>query len=75
MEVDYEIVEKVRLIEARELAGLNRAQLADKLGVHRAAVTRVEDGLRRPSLGLMMKWAAVLNCSLDLFSDDASRAA
>jgi transcriptional regulator with XRE-family HTH domain len=71
----YEIVRRIRLIEARERFGLTRPALADKLGVGRQYVFRVEEGLRRPSLHTMMRWAGFLRCSLDCFSDDVSKAA
>lgn len=75
LDVDYEIVKKVRLIEARERFGLTRPELADKLGLRRDYVFRIEQGTRRPSLGIMMRWAALLRCSLDCFADDVSKAA
>ena len=70
-----EIVRRVRLIEMREALGLTRNALADKLSLHRGYVSRVEEGLRNPSLEIMIRWAKFLDCSLDAFSVDASRAA
>lgn len=72
---DYEIIRRVRLIEAREAKGLGRSALADQIGVHKAFITRVEEGVRRPSLEIMMRWAKLLDCSLDSFGDDANRSA
>lgn len=70
-----EIVRRVRLIEMREALGLTRNALADKLSLHRGYVSRVEEGLRNPSLEIMIRWSKFLDCSLDVFSVDASRAA
>ena len=70
-----EIVRRARLIEAREARGLTRNALAEKLGLHRGYVGRVEEGLRNPSFQIMIRWVKFLNCSMDVFGNDASRAA
>ena len=67
---DYPIVRRVHLIEARERLGLSRPELADQLKLSRAYVFRVEEGMRRPSLPAMIRWARRLNVSMDVFRDD-----
>ena len=51
---------RLKLIEARERAGINQNQLAKKLGCHRAVINTVERGSRSASLVLMSRWMAIL---------------
>lgn len=53
-----------RLRKAREAAGLSQAELADKIGVSRSTVSRVESGgLVRPIV--WNAWAGVTGVPLD----------
>lgn len=47
----------------REAKGLTKAQLALKLGVSRATVTRYEDGTRMPSRSMLPKLSKILGAS------------
>lgn len=60
-------IQRKRLIQARELMGLDRVQLADLLGTDRTFIYRVEEGFRRPGLATMERWAKVLDVPLDVF--------
>jgi DNA-binding XRE family transcriptional regulator len=57
------------LTHARILAGLDRGQLAEIVGISRHFVVEVENGHRDPGYQTMMKWAAALgeHGSLALF--------
>jgi transcriptional regulator with XRE-family HTH domain len=67
---DFPRVKRVHLIEARNRLGLSRMELGRQLGLDRTYIFRVEEGHRRPSLQIMVRWARRLNVSMDLFRDD-----
>lgn len=48
----------------REKRGLSQEQLADKIGVAQQHVSRWENEKHRPSVDVLIKIAAVLNCSI-----------
>jgi putative transcriptional regulator len=53
----------------RVMAGLNQAQLAERLNVSRQTIVNIERGKHEPSIGLVLRMAQVLECSMtDLFS-------
>ena len=54
-----------RIRQARKIAGLTQEELADRLGVSRAAVARWELGEIEPKLGNIMALAVELNTSTD----------
>jgi transcriptional regulator with XRE-family HTH domain len=66
---------RVKLIEQREQRGIARDELAEKLGLTRGYVFRVEEGLRNPSHDTMVRWARALNTSMDFFDAQPSAAA
>lgn len=49
----------------RELAGLTASELAQRIGVTRAAVSRWEAGLDAPSAARLPLLADVLGCTID----------
>jgi DNA-binding XRE family transcriptional regulator len=51
---------RMRLIEARERKKLSRHELAQKLGIVRTGVFRIEAGKSDPSLALLSEWLAAL---------------
>jgi DNA-binding XRE family transcriptional regulator len=53
-----------RIKIARGRRGLTQTQLAEKVGVTRNTINRVENDLARPSLGLLDKIAAVLRVKI-----------
>jgi DNA-binding XRE family transcriptional regulator len=61
--------ERMQLIRARERLGLFQHELARKIGASPVTVSRVETGVRHPSLALMQRWAKALgpDVSLDIF--------
>lgn len=44
--------------------GLSQGQLADKIGVAQQHVSRWENEKHRPSVDILIKIAAVLNCNI-----------
>ena len=60
---------RTKLIKARERRGVSRIDLAERLGMTRQYVMRVEDGLRNPSHETMVRWADALGISMDKFRD------
>lgn len=57
------------LIAAREALGLNRPQLAKKIGCSRSYVFRIETGVIDPGLGTIVAWLKALGpeASIQLF--------
>lgn len=55
----------IALRRARDAKRLNQTQLGEALGLSQARVSEYERGRRTPSLGLLVKWADVLEVSLD----------
>jgi transcriptional regulator with XRE-family HTH domain len=53
-------VERTQLIRARQALGLNRRQLADKIGLTRQYLYCIERGLRDPTLAIMQRWVEAL---------------
>jgi transcriptional regulator with XRE-family HTH domain len=62
--------QRTELIMARERRGLSRIELAERLGLSRQYVLRVEIGQRNPSHETMVRWANALNTTMDYFRDD-----
>lgn len=63
----------------REKAGLNQSQLAELVGVSRAAICRYEKGLRAPEIDIAQKISKELGLSLrklrpDLFPSKGAAA-
>jgi putative transcriptional regulator len=50
-----------RVAQARKRAGLTQQQLAEKVGVNRVSIARVEAGTRSPSMKLALRIADVLD--------------
>jgi transcriptional regulator with XRE-family HTH domain len=61
--------ERTELIRARELLGLNGSQLAERLGVVKSTVYRIEAGISHPSLAMMQRWVKALGpgVSMEIF--------
>lgn len=49
----------------RERAEMSQEKLSQIVGVDRATISRYEDGTRNPSLNVLQKLAAALNCTID----------
>jgi transcriptional regulator with XRE-family HTH domain len=65
---------RVRLIRAREDAGMSRLELAERLGVSRFFVFSVEIGRRKTRLDTMQAWAEILEIPLEFFLPPSERA-
>lgn len=59
---------RTHLIKARERLGWTGAELADRLGVYRSTIYRIEAGVRHPSLALVQKWVSALpGATMEMF--------
>jgi transcriptional regulator with XRE-family HTH domain len=56
-----------RLRELREAAGLSQQELADKAGMHRQGVHKLEAGEREPAWGSVLALAKALGVSVAAF--------
>ena len=63
-----------RLRQAREAAGLSQGQAAKLLGLHRPAVTEVENETRKVSAGELAHFAEMYHVSLDWIVGNKSKA-
>ena len=60
-----------QLKSRRKALGLNQTALAEAVGVTPGAVSQWESGLTNPTLEMLVKIAAVLQCTVDeLLQDD-----
>jgi putative transcriptional regulator len=61
-----------RIAQARHHAGLSQQELAERIGVKRLAIIRIEDGTTRPSVDVALAIARELGQSVEaLFGGDA----
>lgn len=66
---EYERVVRNTVRRVREEKGLTQAELANRLGVHRQTISRVETGKRPLELGEFFDWAQALEVDeKELFS-------
>jgi transcriptional regulator with XRE-family HTH domain len=56
-----------RLKDLREQAGLTQSQLADKAGMHKLTVAKLEQSLREPSWATVIALAAALDVPCTAF--------
>ena len=71
MTIDYKSIGK-RIRANRTQRQMTQAELAERTGMSDVYISRIETGIRSPSLGSIMKIALVLSLSLDsLVFDDA----
>jgi transcriptional regulator with XRE-family HTH domain len=61
-----------RLKELREAAGLSQSQLAERAGMHRFGVSKLEQGLREPSWATVQAIASALGVSCESFQQPAA---
>ncbi|MFW5652538.1 MAG: helix-turn-helix domain-containing protein [Planctomycetota bacterium] len=54
-----------RLRQAREAAGLSQSEVAERLAVSQAAISRWESGRKSPSLSRVQQLAELYRVSLD----------
>ena len=59
---EYEI--KRALIQARIDAGMTQVQLSEATGISQADISRLENGTRNPSIGLLQRLAEAMNSTL-----------
>lgn len=56
----------IMIKEARLQAGITQTQLADKLGMHRASLSRIESGKHDTDVSTLRKIAIALSCDLEI---------
>lgn len=61
-----------RLRKAREDAGLEQRELAERAGISRATVSNAERGVGTPNTATLRSWAHATGVSLAWLVDDAS---
>ena len=54
----------------RRLSGLTQAELADRSGLQRTAISMYESGRREPSVAALERLCRAANCSLSITSND-----
>ena len=54
------------MIVARVRAGLTQEQVAQRLGTHKSAISRLENGLTRPTLSTIENYALVVGCDVEV---------
>ena len=60
-----------RLRRLREAAGVSQADLADRSGMHRFGVAKLEQGLREPAWATVQALAKALGVNCLAFTDEA----
>ena len=55
---------KRALLQARINAGMTQVQLSEATGISQADISRLENGTRNPSLGLLKRLADAMNATL-----------
>ena len=68
---EYEALQPERditmaLIKARKEAGLTQRKLAEKTGISQADISRLENGVRNPSIALLNRLAVALDATLKI---------
>ena len=63
-----------RIARLRKAAGMNQAELAEKIGVSTSAIGMYEQGRREPSCALLVSLARALNTSLQYLLTGAEEA-
>lgn len=61
------MVDGKKFKKCRTAAGLTIPEIAEKLGITRQAVFRVENETKDPSLAIAAQMAAMMNCKVDDF--------
>lgn len=54
-----------RMVELREMHGLNKIEMAKRLGINKSTITRYETGEMKPTLDMLIKIKEVFGVSLD----------
>jgi transcriptional regulator with XRE-family HTH domain len=57
----------------RGAAGLSQAELAERAGLHRMGLAKLEQGTREPSWGTVQALAKALGVSVAAFADEPGR--
>ena len=64
LEPEYDIINA--MIKARKEKGLTQKQLSELTGISQADISRIENGTRNPSLGMIKRLAAGMGMRLKL---------
>ena len=57
---------RLKLVRAREAAGLTQRELAERLGVSQPRIAQVERGSRPMSAAFLLRYAAAVHMKLDV---------
>lgn len=63
--MEWKSVFMQRLMDRREALGLNKSELARRVGVRHVQIVDYEKGRKTPSVETLIALATVLECSLD----------
>ena len=66
IEIMSEIIEKI--MKRRIELGLTQVEVAERLGVPQAAVSRLEKQKHSPSIDMVEKYAEAVGCKIDIVS-------
>lgn len=68
LEVEFHLLRQ--MLAARQRAGLNQAEVAERMGTKAPAVTRMEsfldNGKHSPSIATLRKYAKAVGCKLEI---------
>lgn len=64
LQPEYDIIQA--MIDARKQMNMTQSDLSKKTGITQADISRIENGTRNPSLGLLKKLAAGMGMRLKL---------
>lgn len=53
-------------IEARKAKNITQKELAERIGMNQADISKIENGLRNPSLNMLKKLAAGIDATLEI---------
>lgn len=62
----------LKLVELRLERGLSQAQMAEKLGLRQANLSRLESGQANPTVGILGRIAEALACKLKLSVEEGN---
>lgn len=68
LEAEFNLLKQ--MLAARQRAGLNQAEVAERMGTKAPAITRLEssldDGKHSPSIATLRKYAKAVGCKLEI---------
>lgn len=68
-----EVVNRKKIKELREAAGLSKVALGEAVGVSHVMIIHIEQGLKSPSVALLQRIARYFGCTVDELICDPDR--